>query len=165
MLRSSVEAEEGSRAHGLEQPKAVLTVGEVAQRAGVTVSALHFYERKRLISSERTFGNQRRYRRDVLRRVALIRIAQGVGIPLDEVAEALDTLPQNEVPARQDWVVLSELWRERLDSRIRRLTQIRDSFSDCVGCGCLSIDRCPAANLNDQLGRRGPGPRRLLETD
>ncbi|MEC3979357.1 redox-sensitive transcriptional activator SoxR [Amycolatopsis sp. H20-H5] len=138
-----------------------LSVGQLSWRAGVAVSALHFYERQKLITSTRTAGNQRRYRRDTLRRVALIRIAQRVGIPLAQVREALDELPGGRTPNRTDWERLSRHWRTELDARIARLQQLRDDFTGCVGCGCLSIDRCQLANPHDALGKLGPGPRRL----
>ncbi|MQA81689.1 MAG: redox-sensitive transcriptional activator SoxR [Streptosporangiales bacterium] len=141
-----------------------LTVGEVATRSGVAVSALHFYERQELISSRRTFGNQRRYRRDVLRRVAFIRIAQNVGIPLADVAEVLSLLPEQRTPTRRDWQRISSRWQDELDRRIHTLQQLRDDFSECIGCGCLSIDRCGMANPRDALGAHGAGPRRLLES-
>lgn len=140
-----------------------LTVGQVAARSGVAVSALHFYEREGLIISRRTTGNQRRYKRDTLRRVALIRIAQRVGIPLAKVAEVLALLPDGRTPTRQDWQQISQCWKDELDQRIHRLQQLRDSFTDCVGCGCLSIDRCALANPYDKLAEHGSGPRRLLE--
>jgi MerR family transcriptional regulator, redox-sensitive transcriptional activator SoxR len=139
-----------------------LTVGQLAARAGVSVSALHFYERKGLIASRRTTGNQRRYRRDTLRRVALIRVAQRVGIPLNDIRSALETLPDGRTPTRADWQRLSGRWQAELDERIRGLQQLRDDFTGCIGCGCLSIDHCCLANPNDALGARGPGPRRLL---
>jgi MerR family transcriptional regulator, redox-sensitive transcriptional activator SoxR len=139
-----------------------LTVGQLSARSGVSVSALHFYERQRLISSRRTSGNQRRYRRDTLRRVALIRIAQRVGIPLARVRAVLDLLPEARTPTREDWHRMSECWRADLDERIHRLQQLRDAFDECVGCGCLSIDRCALANPYDELAHQGPGPR-LLE--
>ncbi|HEV7453317.1 MAG TPA: redox-sensitive transcriptional activator SoxR [Pseudonocardiaceae bacterium] len=142
--------------------QAELTVGQLAARSGVAVSALHFYERQGLISSRRTSGNQRRYKRDVLRRVALIRIAQRVGIPLADVAAVLALLPDGRTPTRQDWQRISQSWRAELEARIRHLQQLRDDFTDCVGCGCLSIDRCRLANPYDQLGKHGAGPRRLL---
>jgi MerR family redox-sensitive transcriptional activator SoxR len=148
----------------MERPRwdqAELTVGEVASRSGVNVSALHFYERKHLISSRRTAGNQRRYRRDVLRRVALIRIAQRVGIPLADIRAALDELPGGRTPNREDWASLSSRWQAELDERIHRLAQLRDAFADCIGCGCLSIDRCALANPCDDLGVTGTGPQRL----
>jgi MerR family redox-sensitive transcriptional activator SoxR len=140
-----------------------LTVGQLAARSGVAVSALHFYERQGLISSRRTSGNQRRYKREVLRRVALIRIAQRVGIPLAEIATVLALLPDNRTPTRRDWQRISRAWQAELEARIRHLQQLRDDFTDCVGCGCLSIDRCRLANPGDRLAAHGPGPRRLLE--
>lgn len=140
-----------------------LTVGQLAERSGVAVSALHFYERQGLINSRRTSGNQRRYRRETLRRVALIRIAQRVGIPLAEVRAALDELPNGRIPNRADWERLSQRWHDELNERIRSLEQLRDRFTDCVGCGCLSIDRCRLANPYDALSEHGAGPRRLLE--
>jgi MerR family transcriptional regulator, redox-sensitive transcriptional activator SoxR len=143
--------------------QAELTVGQLAARSGVAVSALHFYERQGLISSRRTSGNQRRYKRDMLRRVALIRIAQRVGIPLADVAAVLELLPDGRTPTRQDWFRISQCWRAELDARIRHLQQLRDDFAECVGCGCLSLDRCRMANPFDQLAKHGPGPRRLLE--
>ena len=139
-----------------------LSVGELAARSGVAVSALHFFERQGLISSRRTAGNQRRYRRDALRRVAFIRIAQRVGIPLKEVQAILALLPDNRTPTREDWARVSQCWQEELDRRMRHLQQLRDDFTGCVGCGCMSIDRCPLINPDDELGRAGPGPRRLL---
>lgn len=144
-------------------PKAELTVGELAARSGVSVSALHFFERQGLITSRRTSGNQRRYRRDALRRVALIRIGQRVGIPLKEVAGVLALLPQGRTPTREDWALLAQSWQERLDERMRHLQQLRNEFADCVGCGCLSIDRCLLLNPDDALGAQGAGPRRLLD--
>lgn len=139
-----------------------LSVGELAARSGVAVSALHFFERQGLITSRRTAGNQRRYRRDALRRVAFIRIAQRVGIPLKEVGAILALLPDNRTPTREDWGRVSQCWQEELDQRMRRLQQLRNDFTGCVGCGCMSIDRCPLINPNDELGRDGPGPRRLI---
>lgn len=140
-----------------------LTVGQLAARSGVAVSALHFYERQELIASRRTSGNQRRYRRDTLRRVALIRIAQRVGIPLADVGAALAELPNGRTPTRYDWERLARRWQAELDTRIRHLQQLRDDFTDCVGCGCLSIDRCHLANRYDRLAEHGQGPRRLLD--
>jgi MerR family redox-sensitive transcriptional activator SoxR len=141
---------------------ATLSVGEVARRSGVAVSTVHFYEAKGLISSSRTEGNQRRYRRDVLRRVALIRVAQRVGITLGEVEEALSTLPTTSAPSREDWTRLSAIWREELDERITQLKKLRDTLDDCIGCGCLSIDRCRLRNPSDKLSAKGAGPQRLL---
>ncbi|WP_026874145.1 redox-sensitive transcriptional activator SoxR [Jiangella gansuensis] len=145
--------------------KSELTVGELSRRSGVAVSALHFYERQGLIASRRTSGNQRRYRRATLRQVALIRIAQRVGIPLAEIADALSSLPDGRTPDQADWERLSLQWRTDLDERIKRLQQLRDDFTDCIGCGCLSLSCCALANSRDALGEHGPGPRRLIEDD
>ncbi len=148
----------------VEQPRwdqTELTVGQLASRSGASVSALHFYEKQNLITSRRSAGNQRRYRRETLRRVALIRVAQRAGIPIAEVSAALAELPDRRTPTREDWQRLSRRWRDEIDQRIRRLTQLRDDFTDCVGCGCLSIDRCVLANPYDDLGEQGSGPRRL----
>ena len=139
-----------------------LTVGEVASRSGVAVSALHFYEARGLIASHRTAGNQRRYGRDVLRRIAVIRVAQDVGIPLAEIASALATLPDGRTPNREDWRVLSQGWAVELDRRIAQLKKLRDGLTDCIGCGCMSIDKCPLRNAEDRLARQGPGARRLV---
>ena len=139
-----------------------LTVGEVARRSGVAVSALHFYETKGLISSHRTSGNQRRYRQDVLRRVAIIKVAQEVGIPLAEVGKVLARLPADHIPNRQDWVEISRLWATDLDHRIRQLKRLRNGIAGCIGCGCLSLDQCQLFNRHDRLAAEGPGPRRLL---
>ncbi|NZA25266.1 redox-sensitive transcriptional activator SoxR [Luteimonas sp. SJ-92] len=139
-----------------------LAVGEVAARSGVAVSALHFYEKKGLIQALRTAGNQRRYARDVLRRVAVIKVAQRAGVPLAEVREALDTLPGGRTPTAADWSRLSRRWRADLDDRIARLVRLRDQLDGCIGCGCLSLRSCPLRNPDDVLGDQGPGPR-LLE--
>jgi MerR family redox-sensitive transcriptional activator SoxR len=139
-----------------------LTVGQLAQRSGVAVSALHFYEAKGLISSRRTAGNQRRYARDALRRVAFIRVSQRVGIPLGTIREALDQLPDRRTPTPQDWARLSTAWRAELDDRIAQLIRLRDNLTGCIGCGCLSLRACQLANPGDMLAAQGPGPRRLL---
>jgi len=138
-----------------------LSVGEVARRAGVAVSTLHFYETKGLIHSDRTGGNQRRYSRDVLRRVAVIKVAQEVGIPLAEIAGQLAALPEGRTPNRTDWSLLSKTWRQDLDRRIRQLEALRDGLDDCIGCGCLSIDRCRLRNPSDRLSESGAGAQRL----
>jgi MerR family redox-sensitive transcriptional activator SoxR len=138
-----------------------LTVGEVATRSGVAVSTLHFYESKGLIRSARTSGNQRRYSRDVLRRVGFIRVAQRLGIPLAEIAAALDELPDRRTPTRADWARVSARWRGALDRRIDQLRRLRDRLDDCIGCGCLSIDRCQLRNPGDALAVKGPGAHRL----
>lgn len=140
----------------------VFTIGEVAARAGVAVSALHFYERKGLIRSHRTSGNQRRYDRDVLRRLAVIRLANELGIPLAEVGRSMAALPQGREPTRADWEKLSSSWKDGLDRRITLLTRLRDELTGCIGCGCLSMERCPLLNPEDRFGREGSGPRRLL---
>lgn len=138
-----------------------LGVGEVALRSGVAVSALHFYEKKGLIHSLRTAGNQRRYTRDVLRRVAVIKVGQRAGIPLAQIRRALDALPDGRTPTAADWARLSRRWRADLDDRIERLTRLRDELDGCIGCGCLSLKVCPLRNPDDVLGEQGPGPRLL----
>lgn len=139
-----------------------LTVGDVARRSGVAVSTLHFYEAQGLIASTRTGGNQRRYSREVLRRVALIRTAQRVGVSLADIRSALQTLPDGRTPTRADWARLSASWRDELDGRIAQLKKLRDTLDDCIGCGCLSIDRCRLRNPLDTLGCDGPGAHRLV---
>lgn len=139
-----------------------LTVGQVASRSGVAVSALHFYEKKGLIRSHRTGGNQRRYDRDVLRRLAIIRMAQELGIPLAEVAQALAEVPSGHVPSAEDWRRMSEVWHERLDRRIVLMTRLRDELNGCIGCGCLSMTKCPLINPQDRLAAEGTGARRLV---
>jgi MerR family redox-sensitive transcriptional activator SoxR len=140
-----------------------LTVGQLAARSGVAVSALHFYEAQGLISARRTAGNQRRYPRHMLRRVAFIRASQRVGLPLRTIKEALDRLPGNRTPTRRDWTRLSAAWRKDLDDRIGQLERLRDRLTDCIGCGCLSIDRCRLTNPDDVMGDAGPGAHRLLD--
>jgi MerR family redox-sensitive transcriptional activator SoxR len=142
-------------------PKRELTVGEVARRSGVAVSALHFYESKGLIKSWRNAGNQRRYAREVLRRVALIKVAQKTGIPLAAIRKALKALPGERTPTGEDWKKLSLGWRAELNARIERLTRLRDQLDGCIGCGCLSLGVCPLRNPYDTLGKEGPGPRIL----
>lgn len=139
-----------------------LTPGQVAERADVAVSALHFYEREGLIDSIRTAGNQRRYHRDVLRRIAFIRVSQRLGISLSRIREALATLPDDRVPTKADWSRLSRGWRRDLDARIDQLQRLRDNLDGCIGCGCLSLKSCALYNPTDELGAKGPGPRRLL---
>ncbi|MFE4050989.1 redox-sensitive transcriptional activator SoxR [Streptomyces sp. YIM B13518] len=140
-----------------------LTVGRLSARSGAAVSALRFYESKGLISSRRTAGNQRRYSRDTLRRVAFIRAAQRVGIPLATIREALAELPEGRTPTRDDWARLSEAWRSELDERIKRLNRLRDHLTDCIGCGCLSLDSCVLSNPDDVFGDRLTGSRLLAE--
>ena len=141
--------------------RAVLSVGEVAKRSGLAVSAIHFYEAQGFIKSTRTAGNQRRYPREVLRRVAVIKVAQRIGIPLSVIREALLTLPRGRTPTAKDWRNLSKRWKEVLDERIDRLVQLRDSLNECIGCGCLSLKVCPLRNPADTLANEGPGPRLL----
>ena len=139
-----------------------LSVGEVAARSGVAVSAIHFYEAKGLIRSRRNRGNQRRYAREVLRLVAVIKVAQRIGIPLAMIREALATLPHGRTPTAADWRKLSANWKQGLEERIEKMMQLRDSLTGCIGCGCLSLKVCPLRNPRDRLGEEGPGPR-LLE--
>ena len=160
---TNVEVKESAVSESTVIAAVPLTIGQVARRSGIAVSALHFYERSGLIASTRTDGNQRRYAREVLRRLALIRIAQRVGIPLAEIRSALDSLPEGRAPSPDDWRRLTSGWRDELSLRIHRLEQLRDRFTDCIGCGCLSIDRCSLANPGDILAAEGPGPRRLLD--
>ena len=138
-----------------------LLPGELAERAGVAISALHFYEREGLITSRRSSGNQRRYNRDVRRRVAFIRMSQRLGIPLARVREALATLPTDRVPTSKDWARLSAGWRADLDDRILHLQRLRDNLADCIGCGCLSLRSCALSNPGDALAEQGPGPVRM----
>jgi MerR family transcriptional regulator, redox-sensitive transcriptional activator SoxR len=138
-----------------------LLPGELASRAGVAISALHFYERQRLITSRRTSGNQRRYSRDTLRRVAFIKMSQRLGIPLARVRDALATLPAGRVPNSRDWARLSAGWRADLDDRIVHLQRLRDNLADCIGCGCLSLRACALFNPDDVLSAQGPGAVRL----
>lgn len=138
-----------------------LTPGQLSDRSGVAVSALHFYEKQGLIVSRRTSGNQRRYPRETLRRVAFIRISQKVGIPLAEIRDALAELPEGRTPTKRDWAKLSARWHADLDHRIAQLVRLRDDLTGCIGCGCLSLSSCSLANPNDELARSGPGARRL----
>ena len=139
-----------------------LTVGDVAKRSGVAVSTVHFYEAKGLIQGWRTEGNQRRYPRSVLRRIAAIRIAQRAGIPLSIIKDHLTLLPTGQTLSKADWRRLTASWRNLLDERIASLTQLRDQMEDCIGCGCLSLVECPLRNADDHLGKQGAGPRLLM---
>lgn len=134
------------------------TVGKVAKRCGVKVSTLHFYETRGLIKSWRNSGNQRRYKADVLRRVSVIKAAQKMGISLEEIKLAFNTLPDNRTPTQSDWQTLSKLWHDNLDARINYLQRLRDSLTACIGCGCLSMKNCPIYNENDKLASQGSGP-------
>jgi len=145
------------------------TVGELSRRSGISISAIHFYERKGLIASRRTTGNQRRYEKEVLRRISIIRIAQEVGIPLAEVAHHFGSLPKGGNKGgnkgghatRRDWERISRLWANDLDRRIATLQKLRVNLGDCIGCGCLSLDRCNLLNPDDRLSSKGTGPARL----
>jgi MerR family transcriptional regulator, redox-sensitive transcriptional activator SoxR len=138
-----------------------LAVGQVAERAGLAASAVRWYEQQGLISSTRTAGGARRYPRSVLRRLAFVRAAQNVGLSLAEIREALATLPEGRTPTARDWARLSAGWRARLDEQITALTQLRDGLSSCIGCGCLSLDRCALSNPGDVAAAAGPGARWL----
>ena len=135
----------------------LLTVSQVSERSGFAASALRFYEREGLISAVRTTGNQRRYERNVLRRLAFIRAARNVGLSLEEIADALRTLPEARTPTRADWTRLSRSWRKRLDEQIAALSKLRDGLDSCIGCGCLSLRRCAMSNPADVAATVGPG--------
>ena len=139
-----------------------LSIGAVAGRAGVNVSALRFYEDRGLISSRRSDGGQRRFDRAVLRRLAFIQVGQRVGLTLEEIGTALATLPEDHALTPRDWRRLSSAWRPMLDERIRLLEGLRDDLDSCIGCGCLSLDRCRLRNPGDRAAGLGPGPRYLL---
>jgi MerR family redox-sensitive transcriptional activator SoxR len=142
----------------MASPPKELGVGELAERSGVAVSALHFYEAKGLIHSIRSSGNQRRYARSTLRRLAVIKVAQRVGLPLATIAEALAALPSGRTPTVADWRRLSAAWKLELEERIKTLAQLRDQLDGCIGCGCLSLKACPLRNAQDTLAREGAGP-------
>ena len=139
-----------------------LSIGELSRRSGVAASALRFYEDEALMTSGRGSGGQRRYARDVLRRVAFIRAAQALGLRLDEIRESLASLPESRTPNKADWARLSKRWRPLLDERIRALTTLRDQLDACIGCGCLSLTACKLYNPADAAGVRGSGARYLL---
>lgn len=139
----------------------LLTVGEAAERSGLPVSTLHFWESKGLIGSVRTAGNQRRFARAELRRIAVIKIGQRAGISLAEIRDMLDTLPHDRAVSARSWAALSRRWKLDLDERIARLSALRDSLGQCIGCGCLSLDKCRLRNPNDELSAEGTGPRLL----
>ncbi len=135
----------------------LLTIGEMAERSGVAPSALRYYESQGLITSTRTTGNQRRYERATLRRVSFIRSAKRVGLSLEEITEALSTLPGGRTPTKADWSRLSATWRGRINDQIDRLERLRDRLDSCIGCGCLSLNRCSLSNPDDYVRSRGPG--------
>lgn len=142
-----------------------MTIGETASRIGISTSALRFYEENGLISSRRTAGRQRRYARDVLRRVAFIRAAQSVGLKLAEIKESLDDLPDDRAPTKDEWEEFAGQWRPRLDHQIAVLEAIRDKLSACIGCGCQSLDACEIFNPGDKAAQQGPGAHYLLGSD
>ena len=137
--------------------KQFISIGELAKSSGVSVATLRFYEEKQLIWSVRTNGNQRRYLRAMLRRVAIIKIAQVVGIRLEEVKQAFSVLPQEQIASKQDWQNMSKLWKEQLDNKILTLLQLRQQLDWCIGCGCLSMDQCPLRNPDDYLAQESSG--------
>jgi len=143
----------------------MLTIGEVAERAGVAPSALRFYEREGLVASARSSGGQRRYQRDVLRRIAFVRAAQRVGLSLEEIKESLSSLPNARTPNAADWARLSRSWKPLLDHRIAELERVRDRLSSCIGCGCLSLKACHLSNPDDIAAAEGPGPRWLMDDE
>jgi MerR family redox-sensitive transcriptional activator SoxR len=142
-----------------------LSIGELADRAGVAPSALRYYEAEGLIDATRTEGGQRRFERETLRRVSFIRVAQQVGLTLDEIREALHSLPDKRTPTQEDWERLSLSWRPRLDAQIRMLERLRTRLDGCIGCGCLSLRACQMLNPGDEAAEHGPGPRYLIEDD
>ena len=144
---------------------AELTIGELSERTGVATSALRFYEAEGLIHATRTPGGQRRFRREALRRVSFVRVAQTVGLRLDEIREAMASLPDNRTPTEHDWERLAEAWRGRLDEQIALMERLRDRLTGCIGCGCLSLKTCRIVNPGDVVGDRGPGPRYVLDGD
>jgi MerR family redox-sensitive transcriptional activator SoxR len=146
-----------SRIDHVSSSRAPLTIGQLSARSGVATSALRYYEKVGLIASVRSSGNQRRYDRATLRRVAFVRSAQRVGLTLDEVAEALATLPEGRTPTKADWARLSRTWRPRIDAQIERLERLRDKLDSCIGCGCLSLRTCALNNPDDEVATRGPG--------
>lgn len=138
-----------------------LTIGQVAERSGVPHTALRFYEDRGLITSERTAGNQRRYARAILRRIAFIRSAQRIGLSLEEISDALATLPDDHAPTKADWARLSKIWQGELDTRIDALQRLRDRLTGCIGCGCLSLRACSLFNQDDEMAGFGPGAPKL----
>ena len=141
----------------------MLTIGEMSERTGVAASALRYYEAEGLIHAHRSSGAQRRYARDALRRVSFIRVAQHIGLSLDEIHGALASLPENRTPTKHDWERLAASWRPRLDAEIAMLERLRDRLTGCIGCGCLSLKICRLVNPDDQVAERGPGPRYVLD--
>ncbi|RYZ72907.1 MAG: redox-sensitive transcriptional activator SoxR [Proteobacteria bacterium] len=146
----------------IPEEKSELSVGELARRSGVAVSALHFYETKGLIPSWRTAGDQRRFPKGALRLVSLIKVAQKLGFSLEEIKKTFDLLPRGGPPSQADWRRMATVWQKEMSVRIEEMTKLRDSLTSCIGCGCLSLKDCPLRNPGDKLGRAGPGPRLLM---
>jgi MerR family redox-sensitive transcriptional activator SoxR len=142
-----------------------LTIGALSERTGVATSALRYYEAEGLIHASRSAGGQRRYHRDTLRRVSFVRVAQQVGLTLEEIRQALASLPDNRTPTQKDWAKLSASWRPRLDAQIAMMERLRDRLDGCIGCGCLSLSFCRILNPDDSAAQRGPGPRFVLDAD
>lgn len=142
-----------------------LTIGDVAERTGVAPSALRYYEAEGLITSSRTDGNQRRYHREVLRRVSFVKVAQRVGLTLEEIRDALASLPESRTPTQDDWSRISKAWRPRLDEQIQLIERLRDRLDGCIGCGCLSLKACRLLNPDDHASEHGSGPRYLIGDD
>jgi len=139
-----------------------LTIGQVAERCGIATSAIRYYEKQGLVSSVRTSGNQRRFTREVIRRISFITAARAVGRSLDEIAATLAELPATKAPSQADWERIAASWRPRLDAQIEQLTTLRNKLDECIGCGCLSLERCAIYNRDDEIAVKGPGPRYLL---
>ena len=146
----------------MTEPTDLLTISQLANRAGVSTSALRFYEERNLIFSSRTAGNQRRYERAMLRRLGVILAAQAVGLSLRMIKESLDTLPSGRTPTQKDWERLSGDWKHELENRIGELERLRDKLTSCIGCGCLSLEVCQLLNPEDKVGQKGPGPRYVI---
>lgn len=164
---SALEVKHEMPATGTTQarPDRPLSAGDVAARSGVAVSTIHFYEAKGLIKGWRSTGNQRRYARDVLRRVAIVKVAQRLGLPLSAIKQAIDSLPGGRTPTAKDWNRLSAAWRKELDQRIDLLQKLRDELDGCIGCGCLSLKTCRLRNPGDALSDQGSGPILLAKGD
>lgn len=141
----------------------LISIGTLAQRTGIAVSAIRFYEDKGLIFSERTSGNQRRFRRSDIRRLSFILIAQRLGLGLDEIEDAMDCLPKGRTPTVTDWRRISQQMREEIDGKIALLTRTRSKLDECIGCGCMSLERCQRTNRHDRAAGAGPGPRFVLQ--
>lgn len=147
----------------MKKNEKLLTIGEAAERAGLNTSALRFYEKRGLIRSIRTQGNQRRYPLSMLRRISVIRAAQRLGLTLEEIEQALASLPDNRTPTKRDWERLSARWGQQLDERILQMQRLRNSLSACIGCGCLSLQSCSLFNADDHIASQGKGPRYLID--